>query len=37
MKARWQTKKLGDVCEVIGGGTPSKNKAHSAFYSGDIR
>jgi len=37
MKAGWQTKKLGEVCEVIGGGTPSKDKAHSAFYSGDIR
>jgi len=37
MKERWQTKKLGDVCEVIGGGTPSKDNAHSAFYSGDIR
>lgn len=36
MKAGWQTKPLGDVCEVIGGGTPSKDKAHSAFYSGDI-
>jgi len=36
MKAGWQTKKLGDVCEVIGGGTPSKDNAHSAFYSGDI-
>lgn len=37
MKAGWQTKPLGDVCEVIGGGTPSKDKARSAFYSGDIR
>jgi type I restriction enzyme, S subunit len=36
MKAGWQTKKLGDVCEVIGGGTPSKDKAHAAFYTGDI-
>ncbi len=34
MKAGWQTKNLGDVCNVIGGGTPSKDKA--AFYSGDI-
>ena len=33
-KARWQTKNLGDVCNVVGGGTPSKDKA--AFYSGDI-
>lgn len=36
-KAGWQTKKLGDVCDVIGGGTPSKGKAYVAFYSGDIR
>jgi type I restriction enzyme S subunit len=34
MKAGWQTKNLGDVCNVVGGGTPSKDKA--AFYSGDI-
>jgi len=33
-KAGWQTKNLGDVCDVVGGGTPPKNK--SAFYSGDI-
>jgi type I restriction enzyme S subunit len=37
MKEGWQTNKLGDVCGVIGGGTPSKDNAHSAFYSGDIR
>lgn len=37
MKNGWQTKKLGEVCEVIGGGTPSKDKAKSAFYSGNIR
>ena len=30
----WQVKKLGEVCNIIGGGTPSKSK--SAFYSGDI-
>lgn len=34
MKANWQTKKLGEVCEVIGGGTPSK--ANSKYYNGDI-
>lgn len=37
MKAGWRTKRLGEVCEVIGGGTPSKDKAHAAFYTGDIR
>ena len=34
MKNRWGTKPLGEVCQVIGGGTPSKGKA--AFYTGDI-
>ena len=34
MKSGWQTKSLGDVCQVIGGGTPSKDKA--AYYVGDI-
>ena len=34
MKAEWQTKALGDVCNVIGGGTPPKDKP--AFYSGGI-
>ena len=30
----WEEKKLGEVCNVIGGGTPSK--ANSKFYEGDI-
>jgi type I restriction enzyme S subunit len=30
----WEEKKLGDVCNVIGGGTPSKG--NSKFYDGDI-
>ena len=34
MKAGWEVKKLGDVCDVIGGGTPSK--ANSKFYDGNI-
>ncbi|AVD84931.1 restriction endonuclease subunit S [Pseudomonas sp. SWI6] len=34
MKAGWQIKALGDVCDVIGGGTPSKNNAD--FYTGEI-
>lgn len=34
MTAMWATKCLGDVCQVIGGGTPSKDRAD--FYSGDI-
>jgi len=34
MKTNWQTKKLGEVCDVIGGGTPSK--ANASFYAGDI-
>jgi type I restriction enzyme S subunit len=34
MKKGWQTKNLGDLCQVIGGGTPSKRKAE--YYSGDI-
>jgi len=32
--AKWQTKKLGDVCSLIGGGTPSKSREE--FYKGDI-
>ncbi len=34
MKRGWEIKKLGEVCEVIGGGTPSK--ANAKFYDGDI-
>ena len=30
----WQKKPLGDLCRVIGGGTPPKDKAE--YYSGDI-
>ena len=34
MKAGWQTKNLGDVCQLIGGGTPSK--VNTSYYLGDI-
>lgn len=34
MTAGWETKNLGDLCHVIGGGTPPKNKLE--YYSGDI-
>lgn len=34
MKAGWQTKNLGDLCLVVGGGTPPKDKLE--YYSGDI-
>ena len=34
MKNGWKTKNLGDLCQVIGGGTPSKDKAK--YYLGDI-
>ncbi|MEQ1560181.1 MAG: restriction endonuclease subunit S [Methyloglobulus sp.] len=30
----WEIKKLGEVCDVIGGGTPSK--ANAKFYNGTI-
>lgn len=32
--ARWKIRVLGDVCDVIGGGTPSKK--NDAFYQGNI-
>jgi len=34
MKAGWPTRNLGDVCKVIGGGTPPKDKTE--YYSGEI-
>lgn len=34
MKKGWPTQNLGEVCDVVGGGTPSKN--NSAFYAGTI-
>ncbi len=34
MRTGWQIKNLGDVCNVVGGGTPPKDRAE--FYSGDI-
>jgi type I restriction enzyme S subunit len=34
MKAVWEEKNLGDVCHLIGGGTPSKDNAD--FYTGNI-
>lgn len=34
MKEGWELKKLGEVCNIIGGGTPSKTNAN--FYIGDI-
>jgi len=30
----WPIRKLGDVCNIVGGGTPSK--ANDSFYEGDI-
>jgi len=27
MKAGWEIKTLGDVCNVVGGGTPPKDRA----------
>jgi type I restriction enzyme S subunit len=34
MKAGWQSKKLGEVCEIRGGGTPSK--AVERYWKGEI-
>lgn len=34
MRKGWVAKPLGDVCHVIGGGTPSKR--NPAFYEGDV-
>jgi type I restriction enzyme S subunit len=34
-KEGWVTKKLGEVCEIIGGGTPST--LNSLFWNGDIK
>src|SRR5256885_2372407 len=34
MKNGWIAKNLGDVCHVVGGGTPPKHRAE--YYSGSI-
>jgi len=34
MKSGWETKPLGEICQVIGGGTPSKGNQN--FYIGTI-
>ena len=34
MRGEWKTRPLGDVCRVIGGGTPSKGRPE--FYGGTI-
>lgn len=33
-KGEWEKKKLGDVCDIIGGGTPETNKAE--YWNGEI-
>jgi type I restriction enzyme S subunit len=35
MKKGWEYKKLGEVCKIIGGGTP--NKKNASYYNGDIK
>lgn len=34
MKLGWETKPIGELCDIIGGGTPSKSNA--AFFNGNI-
>ena len=34
MTTGWENKPLGEVCNIVGGGTPSK--ANSSYYGGDI-
>jgi type I restriction enzyme, S subunit len=34
MRIEWQARSLGDLCQVVGGGTPPKDKVD--FYSGEI-
>lgn len=34
MKHNWEYKKLGDVCDFVGGGTPSKS--NEEYYTGNI-
>ena len=34
MNGQWETKKLGTICQIVGGGTPSK--VNKSFYGGDI-
>ena len=36
MKYNWQTKKIGDICKLMTGGTPSKNKPEY-FKNGTIK
>ncbi|WP_294960606.1 restriction endonuclease subunit S [Sulfurimonas sp.] len=34
LKEGWEVKKLGEVCKIVGGGTPSKKKEE--YYNGNI-